>query len=69
VLLANQANLNCADANGASPLHLSVLNGHMEVAKFLIENGAQIDAPDDRGMTAMHHAIAHVDCLSYLLGM
>lgn len=82
ILLVNQANLNCADSKGASPLHLSVLNGHKEVAALLIQTGSQVDAPDDRyivlsflskpinrGMTAMHHAIAHTNCLQYLIDM
>lgn len=27
----------------------------------------QVDTPDDRGMTALHHAIAHSECLAFLL--
>ncbi len=67
LLLDAQANLNCADDKGASPLHLAVLNGHIHVATFLVDHGAQVDTPDDRGMTALHHAIAHTACISYLL--
>lgn len=48
VLLGAQANLNSADSNGASPLHLSVLNGHRECTALLIEKGSLVNAQDDR---------------------
>lgn len=48
VLLGAQANLISADSNGASPLHLAVLNGHRECAALLIEKGSLANAQDDR---------------------
>ena len=48
VLLGAQANLISADSNGASPLHLAVLNGHRECAALLIEKGSLVNAQDDR---------------------
>jgi ankyrin repeat protein len=30
--------------------------GHLATVKFLLENGADIDAKDDRGYTARDHA-------------
>ena len=48
-------------------MHLAVLNGHRDVAALLIGNGAQVESPDDRGMTAMHHAIGHTPCLQLLI--
>ena len=47
-LLGAQANLISADSNGASPLHLAVLNGHRECAALLIEKGSLANAQDDR---------------------
>ena len=38
------------------PLHLASRNGHMEIVLFLIENGVDIDAPDERMTTAIIHA-------------
>jgi len=61
------SSLNCSDSHGASPLHLSVLNGHLDVAKFLAENGSQVATTDDRGMTPLHYAIAHIACITFLL--
>lgn len=38
------------------PLHWSCLNGDPEVVKFLIRNGAEVNAKDAQGMTPLHWA-------------
>ena len=37
-----------------TPLHLTVIQDHPESLAALIELGAQVDAPDNAGMTALH---------------
>ena len=39
---------------GASPLHVAVENGHFELAAYLLEVGADPDAADPTGYTALH---------------
>jgi len=45
-------------ASGATPLHMAVLADQREVARFLIDEGANIDAPakDEYGGTPLHWA-------------
>ena len=39
---------------GGSPLHVAVENGHFELATYLLELGADPDAADPIGYTALH---------------
>jgi ankyrin repeat protein len=43
-LIENKANVNQKDAWGDTPLHKSVVNGHTEAAKILLEAKADINA-------------------------
>jgi len=47
-------------ASGATPLHIAVLSDQREVARFLIDKGANINAPakDEYGGTPLHWAAA-----------
>ncbi|NKB67341.1 MAG: hypothetical protein GKR89_09800 [Candidatus Latescibacteria bacterium] len=48
------------DEEHRRPLHLAVAHGHVDVACLLIESGAEVDAEDDDGLTALDHiAIDH----------
>ena len=38
----NHCDVNSRDNAGYTPLHEACMNGHMTVAKFLIENGADL---------------------------
>ena len=38
------------------PLHIAARHGHIEIVLFLIDNGVDIDAPDERMTTAVIHA-------------
>lgn len=41
-LLSNQANINCADDKGSSPLHLAVVRGHEQCSMLLLQGGALV---------------------------
>lgn len=41
LLLARGANINRA-GNAVTPLHYAIFEGHLEVARFLVQNGAQL---------------------------
>lgn len=38
-------------ADGQTALHLAVRNGHLEMVRFLLERGANVNKPDERGWT------------------
>ena len=40
-----------------NPLHLAIKNERVEIAKFLLDKGANIEAPDHHKNTAIFHAI------------
>ena len=57
VLLANGANIEAKpNRNKQTPLFLAANGDHLEVVKFLIDNGAQINAKDKNGNTALEFA-------------
>ena len=45
-ILDNGAYVNARDVNQVTPLHYASINGNMEVAKALVDRGADIDAKD-----------------------
>ncbi|MDJ0805706.1 MAG: ankyrin repeat domain-containing protein [Gammaproteobacteria bacterium] len=51
------ASSNTPDAEGYTPLHLAILNGHRVIAKYLVERGADIDLTDRAGRTPLQIAI------------
>jgi ankyrin repeat protein len=62
--LPSEANVNFKAGVGFTALHLAVLNGHREVAKLLLEQGAQVDvncAPGQLGDAALHIAVGRGD--------
>ena len=52
------ANIN-DPVNGNKPIHIASQNGHMEVVKFLIETGADINLKNGKGNTAIHMAVGY----------
>lgn len=48
--------MNEQDRNGRISLHHAALEGHEDVVELLLENGAEVDAPETDGMTALHWA-------------
>jgi ankyrin repeat protein len=47
------------DEHGLTLLHYAAMEGHKEVAEFLIGHGATVDVPDDEGQTPLWLAAAH----------
>ena len=59
-LLAAGADPNTADVYGWTPLMRAVDNGYPKAAAVLLESRKlRLDAVDDAGMTALHHAARH----------
>jgi ankyrin repeat protein len=57
VLLAHGADINLPDPDGVSPLHLAVMNANWDLAKKLIEAGADVDQWDIYGEAPLFAAI------------
>ena len=49
-------NVSLRFANNLTPLHMAVVNDHLGIAKFLLDNGASLSAQDNFGATPLHTA-------------
>ncbi|WP_339046990.1 ankyrin repeat domain-containing protein [Candidatus Mesenet endosymbiont of Phosphuga atrata] len=49
--------LNLQDKDGKTPLHLAISNGNRKAVEFLVENGADFDKQDDKGITPFELAL------------
>ena len=49
------------NASDMTPLHMAIFAKHYNVAKILIEHGADINAEDIYGLTALHYAALNED--------
>lgn len=59
LLIENGANANLPDIYGASPLMKAIEGGRVQVIEVLLESDrVNLDAKDDRGITALHLAAA-----------
>ncbi|XP_059179207.1 poly [ADP-ribose] polymerase tankyrase-1-like isoform X1 [Physella acuta] len=69
--LATEENINCRDTQGrnSTPLHLAAGYNNVEVAEFLLENGADVNAQDKGGLIPLHNASSygHVDIAALLI--
>ena len=70
--LQNGADVNSGplELYGWRPLHLACYSGHLAIAQFLLNHGANLEATeDDEGMTPLHLACewGHPDLVRYLL--
>ncbi|XP_048029317.1 60 kDa lysophospholipase-like [Megalobrama amblycephala] len=50
------SDLNTADYDGRSPLHVAACEGHLNVVEYLLNEGADVDAIDRFGHTPLHNA-------------
>jgi len=64
-LLAQGADVNAVDADGATALHLASTCAHLEVARLLVEGGADCSLRDQDGLTAA--ASSDDPCVQQLL--
>ena len=57
VLLAKGADIDLADPDGVSPLHIAVMNANWDLAKKLVEAGADVDQWDIFGAAPLFTAV------------
>jgi ankyrin repeat protein len=68
-LVENGADMNCADANGVTPLIRAALKGNLEMVRYFVKKGADINAKTKGSDTALSWAVKlnHQEMVSYLV--
>uniref|UniRef100_A0A8C8IQK4 Ankyrin repeat domain 52 n=1 Tax=Oncorhynchus tshawytscha TaxID=74940 RepID=A0A8C8IQK4_ONCTS len=56
LLVSRSADAMCRDKRGYTPLHAAAASGQIEVVKYLLRLGSEIDEPNTFGNTALHMA-------------
>jgi FOG: Ankyrin repeat len=52
--------VNAKNFSGATALHYASQNGHLQIVKFLLANGANVNAKNDDGFAALQYAVGKV---------
>ena len=69
--LDHGADIECFSGNLQNPLQVAALSGHLDVVKYLVEKGANLEALHESGekLTALHYAALNskLDVLEYLI--
>ena len=59
--LIDKVDLNALDETKSTPLHLALINGNSDIAKLLIEKGADVNIPDNKEQISLHLALFNKD--------
>nr|XP_054757410.1 ankyrin repeat domain-containing protein 65-like [Lytechinus pictus] len=62
--------LSLPDPDGEKLIHISSQGGHLDIVKYLVRHGVEIEDKDRRGNSPLHHAAygGHLDVVEYLVG-
>jgi hypothetical protein len=69
LLSIRNINVNLKDVHGWTPLHWAAWNGHIEIARLFLQNGADVNAKGYDGLTPLHCSAmqGHIDVLQLLV--
>ena len=67
IIKSLRINTNVKDSNGRLPLHMAAIGGHGDACRALISLGADINAIDSDGATALHLAAESKKALLLLI--
>ena len=59
-LITSPAHANCVDdKNGNYPIHIAAQNGHCDLVKWLVSNGAKVNVQNGTGQTPLHMSTSY----------